>query len=560
MAVKKKQTLADFAARLAGAHIRAISCKGNKKPLVKWKIAAAISAATWARAETLAIVCGENGLTAFDFDGESGAALFENVRALLPTGTYIEKTPRGGVHVVSRTAGVLPKSGRIGSLPVEVKAGGCLLTIAPSPCYSVLSGDLLKLPTADPAALLNALGGMAGPRVTSDDGRISTGNRSAALTSILGAARRFGAGESALVALAHDVDTHCFAEAFGADKLEQDARGMTRYTPAVRTLPEIKNAVDLAKTNPALRPIVIDGLLRLGHKAALTGPSKAGKTFSLICLALAVALGVEWFGFRCTRGRVLFVNLEVDYASFWARVCAVAQALDVSAALENLAVWSLRGHTLDPDRFANELLARITAGNFAAVIIDPIYKIELAAQGADENAAGPRAAVLRALDRIAEAGPAVIFSAHHPKGSQAHRAAIDRASGSGVLARDVDALVCLTELDTSGCYRVEFVCRDFLSPQPFGVRWDYPLHTRDEALNSISLRGEKRRAGSLSAEAFRAAWETARGADGTATIKALKRLLGVGSHATYWRCAMELRQRGGPKLLVGRDIVREETA
>ena len=48
-----------------------------------------------------------------------------------------------------------------------------------------------------------------------------------------------------------------------------------------------------------------------------------------------------------------------------------------------------------------------------------------------------------------ELGCAVIYCHHHSKGSQGGKRAMDRASGSGVFARDPDALLDLIELETS---------------------------------------------------------------------------------------------------------------
>ena len=66
---------------------------------------------------------------------------------------------------------------------------------------------------------------------------------------------------------------------------------------------------------PPLAPALIGGVLRQGHKMLLAGPSKAGKSFALIELTIAIAEGKSWLGFDCAQGRVLYVNLELDRAS-----------------------------------------------------------------------------------------------------------------------------------------------------------------------------------------------------------------------------------------------------
>ena len=54
-------------------------------------------------------------------------------------------------------------------------------------------------------------------------------------------------------------------------------------------LPEFTNLSDVFANPPSLAPELISGVLREGHKMLLSGPSKAGKSFMQIELAIAVA-------------------------------------------------------------------------------------------------------------------------------------------------------------------------------------------------------------------------------------------------------------------------------
>ena len=68
-----------------------------------------------------------------------------------------------------------------------------------------------------------------------------------------------------------------------------------------------------------------------------------------------------------------------------------------------------------------------------AVIIDPIYKVITG----DENSADQMAHFCNQFDKICtELGCAVIYCHHHSKGNQGFKKSMDRASGSGVFARD----------------------------------------------------------------------------------------------------------------------------
>ena len=74
-------------------------------------------------------------------------------------------------------------------------------------------------------------------------------------------------------------------------------------------LPDPESLEDAWDNLPELAPCLIDGVLRQGHKMLIAGPSKAGKSFLQIEMCIAIAEGREWLGWKCTQGRVLYVNL-----------------------------------------------------------------------------------------------------------------------------------------------------------------------------------------------------------------------------------------------------------
>lgn len=196
---------------------------------------------------------------------------------------------------------------------------------------------------------------------------------------------------------------------------------------------------------PELAPPLIDGCLRQGHKMLLSGPSKAGKSYALIELCIAIAEGVQWLGFRCAQGKVLYVNLEVDRASCLHRFKDVYTALGIPARhVDNIEIWNLRGKAVPMDLLAPKLIRRAAKKGFLAVIIDPIYKVITG----DENSAAEMAKFCNQFDKVCnELGCAVIYCHHHSKGSQTDKRASDRASGSGVFARDPDAMIDMLEIE-----------------------------------------------------------------------------------------------------------------
>ena len=196
---------------------------------------------------------------------------------------------------------------------------------------------------------------------------------------------------------------------------------------------------------PELAPELRHGILRQGHKMLIAGPSKAGKSFALIEMCIAIAEGNKWLNWQCTQGRVLYVNLELDRASCLHRFKDVYEALNIAPEnINNIDIWNLRGKTVPMDKLAPKLIRRAIKKDYIAVIIDPIYKVLTG----DENSADQMAHFTNQFDKVAtELGCSVIYCHHHSKGAQGGKKSLDRASGSGVFARDPDALIDLIELE-----------------------------------------------------------------------------------------------------------------
>lgn len=259
-------------------------------------------------------------------------------------------------------------------------------------------------------------------------------------------------------------------------------------------LPEPEELDALWDNMPDLAPPLIEGILREGHKMLIAGPSKAGKSFALIQLCISIAEGRPWFGFDCTQGKVLYVNLELDRASCLHRFKDVYEALEQQPTnIGNISIWNLRGKSLPMDQLAPKLIRRAQKRNYKAIIIDPIYKVITG----DENSADQMANFCNQFDKVCtELKCAVIYCHHHSKGSQTGKRSMDRASGSGVFARDPDALLDLLELelenmnedklqdapiDTNQCtaWRMEGTLREYPKFKPVDLWFEYPIHKVD---------------------------------------------------------------------------------
>jgi hypothetical protein len=210
-------------------------------------------------------------------------------------------------------------------------------------------------------------------------------------------------------------------------------------------LPEPENLINVWDNLPALSLPLINNVLRQGHKMLLAGPSKAGKSYALIELCCAIAEGKKWLQWTCTKGKIMYVNLELDRASCLHRFRDVYQALGWQPDnLANIDIWNLRGKAVPMDRLAPKLIRRAQKKSYIAIIIDPIYKVITG----DENSADQMAHFCNQFDRVCtDLGAAVIYCHHHSKGQQGAKRSMDRASGSGVFARDPDVLLDLIELE-----------------------------------------------------------------------------------------------------------------
>lgn len=263
------------------------------------------------------------------------------------------------------------------------------------------------------------------------------------------------------------------------------AEGATDELPGMVTL-------DAYKDNPPTLPEeLIKGILRCGHKMLISGPSKAGKSFALMELSIAIAEGKSWLSFPCKKGRVLYVNLEIDPASCIMRFMKIYDALGWKKQhMDDIVIWNLRGHAVPLDKLVPKLIRRVHDQHFDAIIVDPIYKVITG----DENNASDMALFCNQFDRICTAtGCATIYCHHHSKGAQGAKKAMDRASGSGVFARDPDAQLDLTPLELTDdiknyvqdgnatAWRLESNLREFPNIKPVNFWFDYPIHRVDDS-------------------------------------------------------------------------------
>lgn len=196
---------------------------------------------------------------------------------------------------------------------------------------------------------------------------------------------------------------------------------------------------------PPLADELIEGVLRTGRKLMFSGPSKAGKSAGMQGLTAAVANGGAWLGNRVKKGKVLYLNCEIEENEFSLRMNQVYRQLGYDPDnYSNIRVWNLVGLNIPLDKLAPKLIRRVKNTGIDLIVIDPIYKVMVG----DENDAQDVGNFCNLLDIIKkQTGAAVVYAHHHSKGAQGGKKSADRSSGSGVFSRDADAIADMVELE-----------------------------------------------------------------------------------------------------------------
>jgi len=226
------------------------------------------------------------------------------------------------------------------------------------------------------------------------------------------------------------------------------------------------------ETNTKMPPQIITGVLYKGSKMIISGSSKAGKTLSLLHLGLAVSNGKPWLGHETTQGNVIYLDFELKPRMAAQRITSIIAANPgIYKQNPRFLYCGLRGQA----RSLEDLVHHIEdLPDFKPdmVIVDPFYKL---ATGADENDAGAISEVVNRMEQFSERLDCSFVYAHHfSKGNKSDTDHIDRASGSGVFARDPDAILTLTPHEEEDHLVLEATVRDFSSPPPKVVEFEWP--------------------------------------------------------------------------------------
>jgi hypothetical protein len=251
-------------------------------------------------------------------------------------------------------------------------------------------------------------------------------------------------------------------------------------------------AVDLHEQYPALRPPIINKLLREGETMNIIAAPKTGKSWLTLDLALSVASGRPWLGrYETTPGEVLIIDNELHRETSASRVPQVARArgLDFQQVGRRVAIDNLRGRLRDI--FAlRPYFERLEPGRFRLIILDAFYRFM--PLGGDENDNATMAGIYNAIDAYADRlGCAFVLIHHSTKGNQSSKSVTDVGAGAGSQSRATDSHLVLRPHEESGCVVLDAAVRSWAPIDPAGLRWSFPVWDFDPSLDPTQLRQER---------------------------------------------------------------------
>jgi hypothetical protein len=171
----------------------------------------------------------------------------------------------------------------------------------------------------------------------------------------------------------------------------------------------------LDEPGPEYEPLV-DGLLSIGDRSVIGGPSRSGKSFLAIHIGMQIALGGDVFGMKCKQGLVIYQAGE-GARGIKKRLRAIRKHFNVP--FDKKTPFVLLRSPVDlwhPNGDTTPLIAEILAiaelypDRLLLIVIDTLAT---ATGGADENSGRDMGLVLQNIAKINERTGAHVMLVHH---------------------------------------------------------------------------------------------------------------------------------------------------
>lgn len=255
--------------------------------------------------------------------------------------------------------------------------------------------------------------------------------------------------------------------------------------------PQFISVRQLMAACPALRPPVIDGLLREGETMNLIASPKTGKSWLVLDLAIAVATGRPWLGrFPTVAGDVLIIDNELHGETSANRIPKVAKArgLGTDEFADRVFIRNLRGGLQDIVSLGPYFRA-IEPGRFRLIVLDAFYRFLPA--GMDENANADMASLYNHIDRYAaDLACAFVLIHHSSKGNQSGKSVTDVGAGAGSQSRATDAHLVLRPHEEPDVVVLDAAVRSWPPQESACLRWAFPVWDVADDLDPKRLKVE----------------------------------------------------------------------
>lgn len=218
----------------------------------------------------------------------------------------------------------------------------------------------------------------------------------------------------------------------------QEMRGRSGDDAAQR----FHTAAEVAQDSQERPPAVVEDLLFAEHSHLLIGPPKeSGKSTLCYSLAAAIAGGYPWAGRRTQQGAVVYVGEEGTHGmAYKVRKHGLAECQNVYLAgpsdLAGLDFGARVG-----------VVCKLAADVGAVIVFIDTLSAVAGVRGDDENSAGAALELMAQVDRLKQAGLAVVCVQHQRKGGGN---LAESARGSSAAAGGVDFLLSLEKPLGSG--------------------------------------------------------------------------------------------------------------
>jgi archaellum biogenesis ATPase FlaH len=208
----------------------------------------------------------------------------------------------------------------------------------------------------------------------------------------------------------------------------------------------IRSAAQAYEPLPPVEYTVQD-FIPSGNIVLLYGESGSKKTYSMLSMAVCIAMGKPWLGFSTIQRKVLYIDEEMGESWLLRRLRA---AIEGEFGTKDIPMdyVCFPGFKLDTREGADGLLKEIQEHEYKLVVLDSFSEI----MTGDENSKEDTIKVFAAARRIVELTGCTIVIVHHPNRQGGYR-------GSSSIKNQVDIMIKVVSEDDSKF--IDFITEKF---------------------------------------------------------------------------------------------------